>query len=150
MAEIRSKWPWPQNIGPLGTYAEEVRAPKLERDPEAAPMPAAAPVSFLSPAGSSEQLRVGEPPAFSADPTEIEQLSLRHVVFRRVLARRKGTGWQQLERAVDTQPLTGLPEPRRDQMRAMLRREQAMLQILERYNGMAEQVYAVMLSEAKG
>lgn len=150
MAKIGEKWPWPQNISKLGTFAEEVRRPNLEVNPEAAPMPLAAPTAFLAPVRSSESLRVGEPPAFSADPAEVEAVALRHVLFRRVLSRRSDPRLQAVEAAVEQNPLDGLPASRRDQMRASLRRERAMLDILARYNGLAEEVYAHMLSEAKG
>lgn len=151
MAEIQQKWPWPRNVGTLGTYAEEVHAQKkLEKNPDAAPMPQIAPTNLLQAKRSSDNLRIGDPNPISDDPFEASQLELNHVVLRRLLIKRGRSSWRGFADAVEDQDLKGLPNARRDQMRVMLRREDAMLQLIDRYNGMAEMVYARLLSESKG
>jgi hypothetical protein len=151
MADIRDKWPWPANVGTLGTYADEVPNRKtLEKDPAASPMPEIAPERLLTPKRSSDNLRMGEPAAVYPEGQEPVALTLTHVVVRRILMKRRRRGWSLFEEAVDEEDLDGLPSSRRDQMRAMLRRENAMLQLLERYNALAEMVYARLIGEAKG
>lgn len=152
MAEIgRDKWPWPRNVGSIGTYPEEVhQLKKLEKNPDAAPMPQVGPDRLLDPKKSSDNLRMGEPKPISEDPFEASQLELSHVVLRRLLMKRRRPSWGLFGKAVEQEELGELPESRREQMRAMLRRERAMLQMLERYNNLAEQVYSRLLSEAKG
>ena len=151
MADIKQKWPWPANVGLLGTYPEEVRErAKLEKNPDASPMPAAAPGRLLTPKRSSDNLRMGEPEPFDPDPAEMMALGLNHVVLRRVLMKRKRKSWTLFSEAVEDEGLDDLPNTRRDQMKAMLRREDAMLRLLDRYNGMAELVYARLLAESKG
>lgn len=151
MADIKQRWPWPANVGTLGTFPEEVKQlQKLEKNPDAAPMPQVAPSRLLTPKKSSDNLRMGEPKPISDDPFEATQLELNHVVLRRLLAKRRRVGWSAFSDAVEDEDLDGLPEARREQMRAMLKRESAMLELLERYNTMAEMVYARLLSEAKG
>ncbi len=151
MAEIQQKWPWPRNVGTLGTFPEEVHAQKrLEKNPDAAPMPQVAPTNLLEAKRSSDSLRIGDPHPISEDPFEATQLELNHVVLRRLLMKRGRTGWRSFADAVEDQDLKGLPGARRDQMRVMLRRESAMLDLLDQYNGMAEMVYARLLSESKG
>ena len=151
VADIKQKWPWPANVGVLGTYPEEVREQaKLEKNPDASPMPAAAPGKLLTPKVSSDNLRMGEPAPFDADPVEMMALDLNHVVLRRILTKRKRHSWTLFGDAVEAETLADLPTTRRDQMKAMLRREDAMLRLIDRYNGMAEMVYARLLSESKG
>ncbi len=151
MADIKQKWPWPTNVGLVGTYPEEVKVrTKLEKNPDASPMPAAAPARLLDPKRSSDNLRMGEPAPFDPDPVELMDLDLIHVIFRRVLMKRKRRSWSLFDDAVESEDLNELPGTRRDQMKAMLRREDAMLRLLDRYNGMAEQVYARLLAESKG
>jgi hypothetical protein len=150
MAEIKGKWPWPQNVGVLGTFPEEVKeGQKLEKNPEAAPMPDIAPTRLLAPKKSSDNLRMGEP-AIVVDQAEVQNLPLTHVVIRRVLYKRKNRGWSLFANAVDDEELADLPQTRRAQMRAMLKRESAMLELLERYNLLAEDVYNRLLANSKG
>ncbi|MEO1339118.1 MAG: hypothetical protein AAFV29_25970, partial [Myxococcota bacterium] len=68
----------------------------------------------------------------------------------RVLIKRKRRSWSLFDEAVEAEKLEDLPNTRRDQMKAMLRREDAMLRLIDRYNGLAEQVYARLLAESKG
>lgn len=151
MADIKDKWPWPANVGLLGTYPEEVKERlKLEKNPDASPMPAAAPSNLLAPKKSSDNLRMGEPAPFDPDPAEMMALDLNHVVLRRILMKRKRRSWGLFGDAVEAEDLDNLPSTRRDQMKAMLRREEAMLRLIDRYNGMAELVYARLLAESKG
>lgn len=151
MAEIQQKWPWPRNVGTLGTFPEEVHAQKrLEKNPDAAPMPQVGPTQLLHAKRSSDSLRIGDPKPISEDPFEASQLELNHVVLRRLLMKRRRTSWRGFADAVEDQDLKGHPSARRDQMRVMLRRESAMLDLLDQYNGMAEMVYARLLSESKG
>ena len=151
MADIKQRWPWPANVGNLGTFPEEVRQlQKLEKNPDAAPMPQVAPSRLLSPKRSSDNLRMGDPKPISEDPYDAAQLELTHVVLRRLLTRRRRGGWTSFADAVEEEDLDGLPGARREQMRAMLKREQAMLDLLDRYNAMAEMVYTRLLSESKG
>ena len=152
MADINTRWPWPANRqGQLGTYPEEVRQLRqLERNPDAAPIPDVAPGQLLDPQGSSDHLRMGEPAPVSNDPYEAAQIAMFHVIFRRLLSRRKRPGWSMFETAVEEEDLPELPDARRQQMRAMLRREWAMLDLISEYNGLAEEVYAKLLSESKG
>ena len=54
------------------------------------------------------------------------------------------------EETVEEDDLGDLPKGRRQQMRAMLMRERALLELLDRYNGLAEDVYMRLLAGAKG
>jgi len=151
VADIKQKWPWPANVGLLGTYPEEVKERiRLEKNIDASPMPAAAPGRLLDPKASSDNLRIGEPAPFDPDPAEMMDLDMNHVVLRRVLIKRKRRSWSLFDEAVEAEKLEDLPNTRRDQMKAMLRREDAMLRLIDRYNGLAEQVYARLLAESKG
>lgn len=151
MADIKNKWPWPRNVGALGTFPEEVHElRKLEKNPDAAPMPEVAPTNLLEAKRSSDNLRIGDPRPISDDPYEASQVELNHIVLRRLLMRRRAEGWVRFEDAVEDEDLSGLPGARRDQMRVMLKRERAMLELLGDYNGMAEMVYARLLSDSKG
>lgn len=151
MADINAKWPWPQNVGVLGTYAEEVKAlQKTEKNPDAAPMPALAPTKLLTPARSSDNLRMGEPELLKEIHGDATPVPLTHVVLRRVLGRSRKKGVLKFDEAVETENLEDMPSTRREQMRSMLSREKAMLEILDRYNGLAEGVYMRLLSESKG
>ncbi len=152
LADINQKWPFPVNRGgQLGTYTDEVhQSRQLEKNPEASPMPAAAPGQFLDPKASSDNLRMGAPNPVSEDPFEASQVALFHVIFRRLLTKRRKRGWKMFQAAVDEEELGEMPQARREQMRSMLRRERAMLDILDRYNSLAEDVYARLLSESKG
>lgn len=152
MADINSRWPWPANRqGQLGTYADEVRQLRqLEKNFDASPAPDVAPGQLLDPQKSSDHLRMGAPAPISDDPYEADQIALFHVIFRRLLGRRKKPGWILFENAVEEEELSELPDARRQQMRAMLQREGAMLQLIGEYNGLAEEVYARILSESKG
>jgi hypothetical protein len=151
VTEINNKWPWPQNIGTLGTYAEEVKAlqKRVEKNPDAAPMPEVAPTKLLTPQRSSDNLRMGEP-SYLSDTQESSPATLTHVAFRRILMKTKRKGVLRFDESVDTEELEDLPVTRRDQMRSMLAREKAMLEIIQRYNELAEAVYMRLLSEAKG
>lgn len=152
MADINSRWPWPANRqGQIGTYADEVhQLRQLEKNPDASPAPHVAPGQRLDPKKSSDHLRMGSPAPVSDDPFEAAQIALYHVIFRRLLHRRRKAGWTMFESAVEDEELPDLPETRRQQMRAMLRREWAMLDLIGEYNGLAEEVYAKLLSESKG
>jgi hypothetical protein len=92
---------------------------------------------------------MGEPlaPGDVADPTTP---TLTHVVIRRFLRRARRKGAVLFDEAVDTERLGELPENRRDQMRTMLARERAMLELLDRYNALAEDVYMRLLAGSKG
>lgn len=149
--EINRKWPWPSSVGGVhGTYAEEIKAlQKLERNPSASPMPALAPTQLLAPKRTSDNLRFGEPARPEGDDA-VGLLPLSHVVLRRLRLKRERAGWRLFARAVDTERFDALPGNRRDQMRGMRRREEAMLDLVERYNGLAEAVYGQLLSESKG
>lgn len=152
MARINGNWPWPSDVGLRGTYNEEIKQlQKLEKNPDASPVPALAPSNFISPSRTSEDLRVGDPelPLVRDDP-ESPQLTLTHIVLRRLLLKRRRKGWKLFQEAVQDEPLGNLPEGRRKQMQSMLNRERAMLEKLAHYNGLAEDVYARLLSEAKG
>jgi hypothetical protein len=151
MADINRKWPWPQNVGVLGTFPEEMKALQrgVEKNPDAAPMPEIAPTKLLTPEYGSDQLRMGD----QAVPQEIAETAvptLNHVVFRRVLMKARRKGVLRFGEAVEEENLDDLPPSRREQMRSMLARESAMLEILERYNALAEAVYMRLLSESKG
>jgi hypothetical protein len=152
MARINGNWPWPADVGLRGTFPEEVQERRrLERNPDAAPVPELAPEQLLRPRRSSDNLRLGQPA--DTEPESAESLThpLFHVTLRRLLLRRRSEGWRAFGRAVEEAPLEeGIPDHRRDQMRTMLRREQAMLELLERYNGLAEAVYSRLLAESKG
>ena len=149
---VREKWPFPVNIsGEIGTTAEEVKALNkgLEKNPYASPMPEAAPVNFLAPVRSSEDLRFGEqevPLAASDGRTA----TLTHVVLRRVLSKARRKGAVLFDEAVEAKGFPGLPEGRHAQMKALLSRERAMLDMLDKYNGLAEDVYMRLLATAKG
>lgn len=152
MARINGNWPWPADVSLRGTFPEEVRElRRLEKNPEASPAPEAAPEQLLRPRKTSETLRLGQPAETEPDGPEALTHPLLHVTLRRLLLRRKNTGWRAFGHAVEEAPLgEGVPDHRRDQMRTMLRREQAMLDLLDRYNRLAETVYARLLAESKG
>lgn len=151
MADINSKWPWPANVGLLGTHPEEVKAlqRRVEKNPDASPLAAAEPSKFLTPARSSDNLRVGEPAA-PLEVAESTTFTFTHVVIRRFLKKARRRGAVLFDEAVESEPLVDVPENRREQMRGMLARERALLEILDRYNGLAEDVYMRLLAGAKG
>lgn len=152
MANRVDKWPWPTVAGGVqGIYAEELKAlQRLEKNPAAAPMPELGPTELLTPNRTSDALRFGDTP--EVDPMEVPGGigALSHVVLRRLRLKRGRTGWRSFARAVETEPLDDLPGNRREQMRGMRRREDAMLDLVDRYNAMAEAVYGQLLSESKG
>src|SRR5262245_38867824 len=138
MANINNKWPWPNNVGVLGTFAEEIKAlQKLERNPEASPLAEAEPTAFLDPTTSSEHLRVGTPRSPKGDVDVPGNFIPLHVLVRRLLMRRRRAAWGLFDEAVESEDLNGLPTSRREQMRAMLKRESAMLEMIARYNELA-------------
>ncbi|MBI2378526.1 MAG: hypothetical protein HYV07_31295 [Deltaproteobacteria bacterium] len=149
---VREKWPFPVNLGgEIGTTAEEVKAlhKGLEKNPYASPLPEVAPVNFLTPIRSSEDLRFGEqdvPLAASDGRTA----TLTHVVLRRVLSKARRQGAVLFDEAVESKAYQGLPEGRQQQMKTLLSRERAMLEMLDRYNGLAEGVYMRLLATSKG
>lgn len=149
--KVNNQWPWPSSVGGVhGTYPDEIKAlQKLEKNPEASPMPAAAPTQLLTPARSSENLRFAETNV-EGEETIPAFTTLSHVVLRRLRLKRARAGWRSFSAAVDTEPFEELPENRRDQMRGMRRREEGMLDLVERYNRLAEGVYGQLLSESKG
>jgi hypothetical protein len=151
MSEINNKWPWPATVGNLGTFPEEVKAlqKRVEKNPDAAPMPAVAPTNLLTPQRSSDNLRMGEP-SYLSDTHEVAPAVMTHVAFRKVLFKSRRKGVMKFDEAVETEDLEDLPSTRRDQMRSMLARERSMLEIIQRYNELAEQVYTRLLSESKG
>jgi hypothetical protein len=151
MADINRKWPWPANVGVLGTFPEEVKAlqKSVEKNIDASPLAEAAPTRLLTPNVSSDNLRMGEqfiPPEIA----ENTALPLTHVVFRRLLMKSRRKGVLRFDEAVEDENLDDLPPSRRDQMISMLAREGAMLEIIERYNALAEAVYMRLISESKG
>ena len=151
MATIQDKWPWPANVGVLGTFAEEVKETqrRVEKNINASPLPAAEPTNLLNPSRSSETLRIGEPGSV-ADPGSDAAFTPAHVVIRRVLSKARQRAAILFDEAIDSEDLADLPRGRRDQMKTMSSREQAMLEILDRYNALAEDVYMRLLSGAKG
>ncbi len=150
MTKINQSWPWPKDVALRGTFAEEIKEQrKLERNPAASPLPEAAPTRLLAPKQSSDDLRMGAPLPVSENGDATPQ-TLTHVILRRILHKRRSKGWTLFGEAVEAENLEELPASRREQMRAMLRREEAMLQLLDRYNDLAEGVYTRLLSESKG
>lgn len=154
MARINGNWPWPADVSLRGTFPEEVQhRGRLEKNPDASPVPDAAPEQLLDPKRTSDSLRLGRPSEAGTEGEGSEGLAhpLYHVTLRRLLMRRRTRAWAAFGQAVDEAPLEdGIPDHRRDQMRTMLRREQAMLELLDRYNALAEAVYSRLLAESKG
>lgn len=149
--KVDNKWPWPSATqGVHGTYAEEIKQlQKLEKNPSASPLPEIAPSQLLAPRKSSDNLRFGEPNRTGAeDATGFVALS--HVVLRKLRLKRHRAGWTRFDDAMETEGFESLPSNRRDLMRGMRRREDAMLDLVDRYNRLAEGVYGRLLSEAKG
>lgn len=151
MADINNKWPWAVGVGTLGTFPEEMKAlqRRVEKNPDASPMPEVAPTKLLTPQRSSDNLRMGEP-TYLSDTQEVSPAVLTHVAFRRILFKSRRKGVLFFDESVETEDLEDLPTTRRDQMRSMLARERAMLDIIGRYNELAEAVYTRLLSESKG
>jgi len=151
MADIRDKWPFPANAGIMGTYPEEMKAlqRRIEKNPDAAPMPEVAPTRLLTPQRSSDNLRMGGPKA-PLSTTDAGTVTFTHVVVRRFLKKARRKGAVLFDEAADGEPLDDVPENRREQMRTMLARERALLEILDRYNSLAEDVYNRLLASAKG
>jgi len=152
MADIRDKWPFPVNAGVLGTYADEMKAlqRRVEKNPDAAPMPEVAPTRLLTPLRSSDNLRIGEPRAPFDVAGDAGAVTLTHVVVRRFLKKARRRGSILFDEATESEPLVDVPENRREQMRTMLARERALLEILDRYNGLAEDVYNRLPAGVKG
>jgi len=152
MPDLKTKWPWPTNVGLVGTHPEEVKAlrGRIEKNPQASPMPELAPTNLLTPNRSSESLRMGGPPLENDPSRNAPSFKLTHVVFRKVLSRARRQSAVLFDDAVDAAALTNQPSGRREQMRRMLSREQRMLEILDRYNGLAEDVYMRLLASSKG
>ena len=76
--------------------------------------------------------------------------TLTHIVLRRVLTKGRRRAAVLFDDAVDAANLKGLPTGRREQMRRMIDRERTMLDILDKYNGLAEAVYMRLLATSKG
>lgn len=152
MAEIKQKWPWPRNVGVLGTFPEEVKETqrRVEKNIDASPMPELAPTKLLSPSRNSENLRMGEPAVDVEMLADNYQYTLTHVVVRRLLAKARARGAVLFDEAIEEAPLRGMPADRREQMRTMVSRERAMMEILDRYNTLAEDVYMRLLASSKG
>ncbi len=152
MADIKQKWPWPHNVAVLGTFPEEVKETqrRVEKNIDASPMPALAPARLLSPDKNSESLRMGGPIPESDMLAENYQPTLTHVVVRRLLAKARTRGAVLFDEAIEQRPLHSMPEGRREQMNTLVAREQAMMEILDRYNGLAEDVYMRLLASSKG
>ena len=152
MPDLKAKWPWPTNAGLVGTHPEEVKAlqGRIEKNPQASPLPELAPTKLLTPNRNSEALRMGGPPTENDPSKDSAAFKLTHVVFRRVLSRARRQSAVLFDDAVQDAPLANQPSGRREQMRRMLSREQKMLEILDRYNGLAEDVYMRLLSSSKG
>jgi len=152
MPDLKAKWPWPTNAQIVGTHPEEVKAlqRRIEKNPQASPMPELGPTQLLTPNRNSEALRMGGPPLENDPSKEAPSFTLTHVVFRRVLTRARRQAAVLFDDAVDAAPLRNQPSGRREQMRRMLTREQKMLEILDRYNGLAEDVYMRLLASSKG
>lgn len=151
MADIKDKWPWPVNVANLGVHPEEVKAlqRRVEKNPDASPLAQAEPSKFLTPVRSSDNLRVGEP-LVPHEVADAPAVPFTHVVIRRFLKKARRKGAVLFDDAVESERLEDLPEGRREQMRGMLARERAMLEILDRYNALAEDVYMRMLAQSKG
>lgn len=157
MADINRRWPWPHNVGILGTYPEEVKALQRapEKNPDASPLPDLAPSRLLTPNRSSDNIRMGEADVAKlsviVDGGEASRVtSMIHVVFRRLLLRTRRRGILLFDDAVETGNLDDVATSRRDQMKSMLAREHAMLDLVARYNSLAEALYNRLLSESKG
>lgn len=152
MPDLKTKWPWPVNAQLLGTHPEEVKAlqHRVEKNILASPMPALAPSKLLTPNRNSEALRMGGPSVENDPSKDAPSFTLTHIVFRRVLTRARRQAAVLFDDAVDDSPLRNQPAGRKEQMRRMLSREQKMLEILDRYNGLAEGVYMRLLSSSKG
>ncbi|MEL6186297.1 MAG: hypothetical protein AAFU79_16860 [Myxococcota bacterium] len=150
-SKVNQQWPWPTSTGGVhGTHPEELKAlQRLEKNPSAAPMPQVGPSRLLAPQDSSDALRFGEPggDVETGAPTFV---ALSHVVLRRLRLKRARAGWRSFSAAVDTEPFEELPENRREQMRGMRRREDAMLDLIQRYNHLAETVYGQLIGDSKG
>ena len=147
------KWPWPRNVGALGTHPEEVRALKksVEKNPDASPVPDVAPSRFLDPQRTAESLRIGDPDSVYDPAMETFQVTLTHVIFRRVLSKMRRRNAVLFDDAVGSARLdASLPSGRREQMSRMIGREHKMLDILDRYNSLAEGVYMRLLASSKG
>lgn len=149
--KVNQQWPWPSPTGGVhGTHPEELKAlQRLEKNPNAAPMPQVEPSRLLETRDSSDRLRFGEPGG-DVETGAPSFVALSHVVLRRLRLKRARGGWREFSTAVDTEAFEELPENRREQMRGMRRREEAMLDLVERYNRLAEGVYGQLIGESKG
>lgn len=151
MAEnINGKWPFPVNVGTFGVSAEEMKAlqKRLEKNPDAAPMPEVAPIKLLTATQAADDVRLGEPRSQS-ERNDAAPVPLTHVVVRRVLVRSRSKPVVDFDDAVETEDLGDLPASRREQMRAMLARERSMLDLLGVYNELAEFVRYRLPGESK-
>lgn len=151
MATIRDKWPWPVDVGLRGTFVDEAKQlrGRVEKNPDASPLADAAPAEFLNPVRQSERLRMGGP-AVPLEVAESTTRALTHVIFRRILSKARRRGVVLFDDAVESADADELPRDRKEQMRLMLARERAMLELLDRYNSLAEDVYMRLLAGAKG
>jgi hypothetical protein len=125
-----------------GMTADEVKlnlGQKVSR-PDLAPIAARAPVEFISPTSSSENLRLAVPAAANpyATPTGPKH---DHMMIRKTLTRSGGEVAKQLLGILKAPPAT-LAKESVDNMKNSLTREHAMLALLDKHNKLQEMVYS--------
>jgi hypothetical protein len=146
----RTVWPWPVQNGVLGLTADEIKVQRatVSKDPAIQPIPETRATEFLAPTGNSEHLRLSPPAAANPLVTPTGPLH-DHIMVRAALEKARGTAAQDLHKFLQSPEAAGLPEDRRNQMRASLAREQALMTLMRGIQEMQETIYARVIGSSE-
>ena len=155
MADIQQKqvrrfgWVSPsgENVIPSGVTADELKIQQIKPgSPSIAPIAQRAPVEFLTPSTSSEDLRLTVPTAANPYATPLGPRH-DHVMIRKAMARLGGDIGRMITTALKAYPAGNADG---DKMRASLAREHKMFEVLEPLQQMTEEIYAQMIGNQQG
>jgi len=143
------RFPWAtpagQSIGPAGLTSEEVKINQgvAVSTPDVAPIAQRGPVEFISPSGSSENLRLAVPAAANpfATPTGPKH---DHMLIRNALGRSKSDTTKTLMGLL-RDPASNLDKKDVGRMRAWVAREHEMLGVLKDLQEMQRDVYGRLI-----
>ncbi len=141
------RFPWMTtggaSIGPAGMTADEVKLAlgvvKVKAS-DVQPISARAPVEFIQPTTSSENLRLAVPDPANPFATPLGPRH-DHIMVRRALTRSSSDMSRALVSALKNNP-PGLGTEALGQMRASLSREHSMLGLLQKHQAWQEEIYA--------
>ncbi|MEW5849499.1 MAG: hypothetical protein AB2A00_11830 [Myxococcota bacterium] len=143
-------WPWPVSNPTLGITAEEIRVqkPTPPKDPSIQPIPEARATEFLAPTTNSEHLRLSPPAAANPLATAVGPQH-DHIMVRVALGKARGANAQDLHKYLQSAEAAALPEDRRNQMKASLAREQALMTLMRSVHEMQEGIYARVIGTSE-